>query len=123
MLPTMKTIGGLDRFQGTLIRPDDDGYDEARRLWNAAIDRRPALIARCIDADDAAVALAYAREAGLPIAVRGGGHNVSGSALVDDGVVIDFSPMNRVEVDPVRRLARVQPGARWGAVDAATQVH
>jgi FAD/FMN-containing dehydrogenase len=90
MLPTMKTIGGLERFQGTLIRPDDDGYDEARRLWNAAIDRRPALIARCVDADDAAAALAYAREAGLPIAVRGGGHNVSGSALVYDGVVIDF---------------------------------
>ncbi|HLQ48128.1 MAG TPA: FAD-binding protein, partial [Candidatus Dormibacteraeota bacterium] len=92
----MKTIGGLDRFQGTLIRPDDDGYDKARSLWNAAIDRRPALIARCTDADDAATALAYARENRLPIAVRGGGHNVSGSALVDDGVVIDFSPMNRV---------------------------
>src|SRR5258707_11321420 len=69
MLPAMKTIGGLDRFQGTLIRPDDDGYDAARGLWNAAIDRRPALIARCVDADDAAVALANAREAGLPIAV------------------------------------------------------
>jgi FAD/FMN-containing dehydrogenase len=128
MLATMKTIGGktiggLDRFQGTLIRPDDDGYDEARRLWNAAIDRRPALIARCADADDAAVALAYARESGLPIAVRGGGHNVSGSALVDDGVVIDLSAMKGVEVDPVRRLARVQPGVRWGEVDAATQVH
>jgi FAD/FMN-containing dehydrogenase len=119
----MKTVSGLASFQGTLIHPDDDGYDEARRLWNDAIDRRPALIARCVDADDAAVALAYARDAGLAIAVRGGGHNVSGSALVDDGVVIDLSAMKRVEVDPVRRLARVQPGVRWGEVDAATQVH
>jgi len=128
MLAAMKTIGGkaiggLDRFQGTLIRPDDDGYDDARRLWNAAIDRRPALIARCVGANDAAVALEYAREAGLPISVRGGGHNVSGSALVDNGVVIDLSPMKRVEVDASRRLARVQPGARWGEVDAASQVH
>ena len=119
----MKTIGGLASFQGTLIRPDDDGYDDARQLWNAAIDRRPALIARCTDADDAAVALDYAREAGLPISVRGGGHNVSGSALVDDGVVIDLSAMKGVEIDPIRRLARVQPGVRWGEVDAASQVH
>src|SRR5258705_11591413 len=110
MLPAMKTIGGLDRFQGTLIRPDDDGYDEARRLWNAAIDRRPALIACCVDADDAAVALAYGHEAGLPIAVRGGGHNGSGSALVDDGAVIDLSPMNPAEVDTRRQLARGPPG-------------
>ena len=123
MLAPMKTVAGLDRFQGQLIRPDDVGYDEARRLWNGAIDRRPALIARCANADDAAVALAYARDAGLPVAVRGGGHNVSGSALVDDGVVIDFSAMRGVTVDPVAQRARVQPGARWGDVDAATQEH
>ena len=123
MLAAMRTINGLARFQGPLIRPGDDGYDEARRLWNGAIDRRPALIARCADANDAAIALAYAMETGLPIAVRGGGHNVSGSALCDDGVVIDMSAMGRVEVDAVGRLARVQPGVRWGEVDAATQAH
>ncbi len=84
---------------------------------------RPALIARCTDEGDAAVALAYALEAGLPVAIRGGGHNVSGSALVDGGVVIDFSAMRRIEVDPARRRVSVQPGALWGEVDAATQAH
>ena len=83
--------------------------------------RRPALIARCADEDDAALALAHAMAEGLPVAIRGGGHNVSGSALVDGGVVIDFSMLRRVEVDPRRRTARVQPGALWGDFDAATQ--
>jgi FAD/FMN-containing dehydrogenase len=123
MLAAMQTVSGLAAFQGSLIKPGDDGYDDARRLWNASIDRRPALIARPTGADDAAVALAYAREAGLPVSVRGGGHNVSGSALVNGGVVIDFAAMKRVAVDPAARLARVQPGARWGEVDEATQLH
>lgn len=113
----------LAGFKGTLIRPHDSGYHEARQLWNGAIDRRPALIARCVDERDAAVALAYALEAGLPVAVRGGGHNVSGSALCDNGVVIDCSGMRRIEVDPVRRRVTVQPGAVWGEFDAATQAH
>lgn len=114
---------GLASFHGTLIRPEDSAYDEARQLWNGAIDRRPALIACCADEGDAALALAYALDAGLPVAVRGGGHNISGSALCDGGVVIDFSGLQRIDVDRARRLARVQPGARWGDVDAATQVH
>jgi FAD/FMN-containing dehydrogenase len=114
---------GLASFKGTLIRPDDPAYDEARQLWNGAIDRRPALIACCTDEGDAAVALAHALEAGLPVAVRGGGHNVSGSALCDGGVVIDFSDMRRIEVDPARRRVKVQPGALWGEFDAATQAH
>lgn len=108
---------------GTLIRPGDAEYATARQIWNGAIDRRPALIVRCHGAADARAALRYATSQGLPVAVRGGGHNVSGSALVDGGLVIDFSDMRRVEVDAIRMRARVQPGALWGDVDAATQAH
>jgi FAD/FMN-containing dehydrogenase len=113
----------LGDFEGELIRPRDAEYDGARRLWNGAIDRRPELIARCANADDAGRALSYALDRGLPVAIRGGGHNVSGSALCDGGVVIDFSLLRQVGVDPIRRVARVQPGALWGDVDAATQRH
>ena len=123
MLATMASRAGLGSFKGTLTRPTDAGYDEARRLWNGAIDRRPALIAGCADERDAVIALAYARDRGLTVAVRGGGHNVSGAALCEGGVVIDFSGLAGVEVDAPRRRASVQPGARWGDVDAATQVH
>jgi FAD/FMN-containing dehydrogenase len=119
----MTTVTGPANFKGTLIRPEDHAYDEARQLWNGAIDRRPALIARCADEQDVVLALAYALEAGLPTAVRGGGHNVSGSALCEGGVVIDCSGLRRVGVDPDKRLARVQPGALWGDVDFATQAH
>lgn len=117
----MRTVADLTRFKGSLIWPDDPAYREARRIWNGAIDRRPALIARCSDAEDASLALAHAVAERLPVAVRGGGHNVSGSALCDGGVVIDFSALRRVEVDPERRTATVQPGALWGDFDAATQ--
>jgi len=117
----MKTLGSLADFQGTLIHPDSPGYDDARRIWNGAIDRRPALIARCASADDGARALDHALELGLPVAIRGGGHNVAGSAICDGGVVIDFSGLRRVDVNHARRTARVQPGALWGDVDAATQ--
>ncbi|GAC1374464.1 MAG: FAD-binding oxidoreductase [Pseudarthrobacter sp.] len=114
---------GLDGFQGTVLVPGDPDYAEARRIWNGAIDRRPALIARCGGVEDAAVVLAYARREGLPVAVRGGGHNVSGSALCEGGVVIDFSALRGVEVDPGARVARVQPGTLWSDVDTATQAH
>ena len=117
---TTPTVAG---FSGRLIGREDSNYDSARRIWNDAIDRRPALIAQCASSDDAARALAYARQERLPIAVRGGGHNVAGSALCDDGVVIDFSAMRNVEVDLKEQVARVQPGALWGDLDAATQVH
>ncbi len=123
MLPAMRTISDPTGFQGTLLRPADAGYDESRRIWNDAIDKRPAIIARCADVDDAATALAYARAQRLPVAIRGGGHNVSGSALSEGGMVIDFSALRGVEVDPERRLARVQPGTLWGDFDAATQAH
>ncbi len=113
----------LDAFKGVLIYPDRPGYDDARRLWNGAIDRRPALIARCADADDAVVALDAAARRGLPVSVRSGGHNVSGSAICDDGVVIDLAAMRSLMVDPERSSISVQPGAVWADFDAATQVH
>jgi FAD/FMN-containing dehydrogenase len=119
----MKTLPDLAGFEGSLIRPDDAGYDEARRVWNGAIDRRPVLIARCADGADAARALAHAREQGLPVSIRGGGHNIAGSAISEGGIVIDFSDLHGVEVDPARMIARVQPGARWADVDGAAQVH
>ena len=119
----MQTATELTGFKGRRLGPDDEGYEDARRIWNGAIDRRPALIARCADEEDAALALAHARAAGLPVAVRGGGHNVAGSALCEGGVVIDFSDLRRVEVDAERRIARAQPGALWGDFDQASQAH
>jgi FAD/FMN-containing dehydrogenase len=102
-----------------LISPSDPDYDEARKVWNGAIDRRPALIARCRDTDDVISALRLGRERGLDIAVRGGGHGVAGLAVCDDGLVIDLSPMKGIAIDG--RTARVQPGVLWGELDAATQ--
>jgi FAD/FMN-containing dehydrogenase len=107
-------------FAGELILPDDPGYDEHRHIWNRMIDRRPALIARVSSADDARLALLFAREHELPVAIRGGGHNVSGSAMVDGGVVIDHSLRRRVEVDPGTRRVEAEPGAVLGDLDAAT---
>jgi FAD/FMN-containing dehydrogenase len=117
----MRLLSTLAGFKGDLIRPGDASYSDARRLWNGAIDRYPAVIARCTDADDAALALAHARETGTPVTVRGGGHNVGGWALADGAVAIDFSGMREVRVDERRRRAHVQPGALWEDFDAATQ--
>ncbi len=113
--------GAEPSVAGRLIRPDDADYDAARRVWNGAIDRRPALIVRCAEEADAAAALRYGRENGLPIAIRGGGHNVAGSAMCDGGVVIDYSEMRTVTVDVERRVAIVQAGALWGDCDQASQ--
>ena len=117
------TLRSAGAFKGVLIHRGRPGYDDARRLWNGAIDRRPALIARCLDADDAELALRYATGRGLPVSVRSGGHNVAGSALCDDGVVIDLAALRSLIVDPAEQRIRVQPGAVWGDFDAATQVH
>ena len=106
-----------------IIRPDDAAYDEARQVWNAMIDKYPALIARCADAEDVIAAVNFAREHDLRLAVRGGGHNVSGSAVCDDGLVVDMSLMREVTVDPEARVAHVEAGAKLGDVDRATQQH
>jgi FAD/FMN-containing dehydrogenase len=112
-----------DGFAGELIRSGDPGYDEARRLWNRMIDRRPVLVARCADAEDARRVLAAARDLDLPISVRGGGHNVSGSAVVDGGVVIDHCLRRTVRVDPSARTVEVEPGVLLGELDRATSAH
>jgi FAD/FMN-containing dehydrogenase len=110
-------------FRGDLIGPDHDGYDDARAVWNGTVDRRPRLIARCRVPADVAAAVRLARIHDLEIAVRGGGHNVAGTAVCDDGIVIDLSAMRAVTVDPAARTARVQGGSLWGDVDHATQRH
>ena len=101
--------------------PGDAGYDEACRIWNAMIGRRPALVVRPKDAGEVAACIRFAAERGLPLSVRGGGHNIAGTALCDGGVMIDFSTHKEVEVEPSTRHVRVQPGAAWVDVDNATQ--
>jgi FAD/FMN-containing dehydrogenase len=110
-------------FRGESITADDADYDAARAVWNGAVDRRPRLIARCSGSADVAAAVRFARDHDLEIAVRGGGHNVAGTAVCDDGIVIDLSLMRAVWVDPASRTARVQGGALWGDVDHETQAH
>jgi FAD/FMN-containing dehydrogenase len=112
-----------DGFGGTVILPDDGGYDEARTVWNAEIDRRPAVIARPTSASQVSAAVKFARSSGLEISVRGGSHNYAGRAVCDDGLMIDLSRMNGVEVDAQTRRARAGGGATWADFDAATQVH
>jgi FAD/FMN-containing dehydrogenase len=115
--------GFTREFLGEVFRPGDERYDEARRVWNGMIDRRPAVIVRAANTEDVRRAIAFARAQGLPVAVRGGGHNAAGLAVCDDGLVIDLSAMRRVGVDPVHRIAWVDGGATWAEVDAATQAH
>src|SRR5689334_18960893 len=110
-------------LRGIVLRPGHDEYDAARTLWNGMIDRRPAVIVRCRDAGDVRDAVRAARAHGIPVAVRGGGHNAAGLALCDDGLVIDLSQMRGVAVDAEARTARVEGGATWADVDAATQAH
>jgi FAD/FMN-containing dehydrogenase len=107
--------------RGNVITAADAGYDEARRVWNAIIDRRPAAIVRCRSAADVIAAVNVARDAHLPLAVRGGGHNVAGRCTCDDGIVIDFSEMKGIRVDPVRQTVRAEPGLRWSEFDRETQ--
>ena len=110
-------------FRGLVITPELAGYDDARAVWNGRVDRRPQLIARCTGAADVAAAVRFARERDLEITVRGGGHNVAGTAVCDDGIVIDLSAMRAVSVDAVNRTADVHGGALWGDVDHETQAH
>jgi FAD/FMN-containing dehydrogenase len=113
----------LPGFRGELLRPGGDGYDEARQVFNGMIDRRPALIARCFDAGDVAAAVNLAREEDLPLSVYGGGHGVTGSAVVDGGICVDLRGMKGVAVDPDARTVRAEAGLTWGELDAATQEH
>jgi FAD/FMN-containing dehydrogenase len=108
---------------GALLLPTEDGYDDARAVWNRMIDRRPALIARCAAVDDVVTAVRFAREHDLLVSVKGGGHNVTGHAVCDGGLMIDLSTMKSARVDPRRRRAIVGPGATWKDVDTATQRH
>ncbi|WP_322056424.1 FAD-binding oxidoreductase [Paraburkholderia sp. J63] len=108
-------------LRGQVLQPADAGYDEARQIWNAMIDRRPALIVRCQGAADVRCAVNFARDAGLAIAVRGGGHNIAGSAMCDGGLVIDLSPMKSVRVEPSTLRAYVEPGATLGDFDHEAQ--
>jgi FAD/FMN-containing dehydrogenase len=112
-----------ESLHGELLLPTSPGYDTTRRIWNGAIDRHPACIARCTGVADVGAAVRFAREHDLEIAVRGGGHNVAGTAVCDDGVVIDLSAMRAVWADPASRTAWVQGGALWGDVDHETQAH
>jgi len=111
------------RFRGELIVPGDEQYDAARAVFNVAIDRRPALIARCASPDDVIQAVNFAREENLLVAIRGTGHNVAGFAVCDDGLVIDLSRMKDIAVDPPARTARVEGGCNWGEVNDALQPH
>lgn len=111
------------RFSGALVGPGDHGYDAARALWNGMIDRRPALIAYCVNCRDVIEAVAFARTTGILTAVRSGGHNIAGNSLCEGGLVIDLSRMNGVSVDPTQRIARAEGGALLADLDAATQPH
>src|SRR4051794_33999319 len=108
-------------FSGELIRPGDPGYDDARMVKNGMIDRRPALIARPADEASVAALVGLAREKGLPLAVRCGGHSVSGHATCDDGIVVDMGNFNSIEVDPAAKIVRAGGGVTWGELDDATQ--
>lgn len=120
----LQQVGALQRaIQGVVIRPGDAAYDPVRTVWNAMIHRRPAIIVRCVGTRDVAPAVAFARDHGFEIAVRGGGHNITGNAVCDGGVMIDLSPMIGVSVDAQQRRALVDPGATLHHLDTATQAH
>lgn len=108
-------------LSGELIQPGDPTYEQARRVWNGMVDKRPALIVRCADQEDVALAVHFARERDLLLAIRGGGHSVAGFGTCDDGMVVDLSPLRGVELDVENRLARAQAGLTWADFDEATQ--
>src|SRR5690242_2011230 len=109
--------------RGAVLSSGDAEYDDARALYNAMIDKHPAVIVRCADVADVIAAVTFGREQGLDIAIRGGGHNGGGLGSVDDGLVIDLSGMNQIDVDPAARTVRVGGGAKLSELDAATHKH
>jgi FAD/FMN-containing dehydrogenase len=122
-LPAAAVAALQNRVKGRLVFPGDPSYDGVRQIWNAMIDRRPAVIVRCADADDVSLAVAQARENRLEISIRGGGHNIAGSAVCDNGMMIDFAQMKKVTVDPQKQRAYVEPGATLADFDKAAQTH
>ncbi|MBN3946379.1 MAG: FAD-binding oxidoreductase [Nostoc sp. NMS7] len=117
-LGTLKT-----NVKGYVVLPDDPRYDEVREIWNAMIDRRPAVIVQCAEASDIAVAIAWARENGVEISIRGAGHNIAGNAVCDNGIMIDLSTMKNVRIDAPKKRAYVEPGATLSDFDSSAQVH
>ncbi|MGH7060877.1 MAG: FAD-binding oxidoreductase, partial [Stellaceae bacterium] len=109
------------RFRGDLLRPAAPGYDAARRIWNGMIDRRPALIARCSGPADVVAAVDFARDHDLLVSVKGGGHNITGNAVCEQGLMIDLSRMKGVRVDPAGHRARAEAGLTWGDYNRETQ--
>ena len=118
-LPGVQELAG--KVRGQVILPGDAEYDDARQIWNAMIDRRPAVIVRCAGAADVIDAVRFAHDHDLVVAVRGGGHNVAGNGTCEGGLVIDLAPMKSLRVDTVRRVARAEPGLTWGEFDRETQ--
>lgn len=108
------------QLHGPLLRPDNDGYDTARRIWNVMIDKRPALIARCRGVADVITCVKFARQYNLLVSVRGGGHHAGGFSLCEDGLLIDLSLMKGIRVDPTRKTVQAQAGATWGDFDHET---
>ena len=109
-----------EQVRGDVIAPNDGAYEEARQVYNAMIDRRPAVVVRPVNAGDVIAAVNFARENAIDLAIRGGSHGVPGFGTCDDGVVVDLSRMKGVRVDPARRTARAEGGATWGDFNAAT---
>ena len=122
-MATTTSVSGIPGFQGQLHAPGDAGYDAARAVFNAMIDRRPTVVAVCGSTADVVAAVNFARDENLPLSVYGGGHAVTGAAVCDDGVCLDLRGMKGIEVDPVARTARAEAGLNWGEFDAATQEH
>src|SRR5215475_5502736 len=108
-------------LRGSLLRPGDAGYDEARKVWNGNIDKRPALIARCAGVSDVINAVNFARTNQLLVSVRGGGHNIPGNCVCNGGLVIDLTRMKGIRVDPTSRTVRAEGGVKWGEFDHETQ--
>ena len=121
-LDAQALAGLVEMLRGPVLTAEDPGYDDARSIWNALIDRRPALIVQCSGAADVVDAVNFAREQGLTLSIKAGGHNVAGNAVNDGGIVLDLSQMRGVTVDPAARTVRVQGGATWGDCDRETQL-
>ena len=123
MTTTVNIQGLRKHVSGDVLQPASDGYDEVRRVHNGAIDKHPAVIVRARNATDCLEAVRFATANGIEISIRGGGHNVAGRAVTNGGLMIDLSLMKRIEIDPVRKVARAEPGLNWGEFNLATQAH